>query len=146
MVTGGSSGIGKAIVTLFAHEGARVACVASVDHSKAQSVAAEVGKVAGQVEAYAADLSQWKEAERLIGEINDAFGSIDILVTAAGVFYPTPIGQAEQLNTEKMIAINLVGTIATRSVTTTPVAAMVRVASRRSGRRSSLPVRVWDRE
>lgn len=112
IVTGGSSGIGKAIVALFAQEGARVACVASVDRAKARSVEAEVGKVAGQVEAYAADISQWKEAERLVGEINDAFGGIDILVTSAGVFYPTPIGQAEQLNTEKMIAINLVGTIA----------------------------------
>jgi len=128
IVTGGTSGIGKTIVSLFAQEGARVACVASSDRSKAKAVAAEVGKVSGRIEAFAADLSQWNEAERLIAEINDAFGSIDILVTSAGVFYPTPIGEAQQLNTEKMIAINLVGTIA-------PINAVVPIMkAKRSGK------------
>ena len=112
VVTGGSSGIGKAIVALFAQEGARVACVASNDRSRAQAVAAEIGKVAGSVEAFAADVSQWSKAERLIADVNAAFGGIDILVTSAGVFYPTPIGNSSQKETEHMIAVNLVGTYA----------------------------------
>jgi 3-oxoacyl-[acyl-carrier protein] reductase len=113
VVTGGSSGIGKAIVTLFAQEGARVACVASADRAKAQAVADAAGKVAGEIKPFFADLSRWNEAERLIGEVNNAFGSVDILVTAAGLFIPTPIGTRAQADTEHMVAVNLLGTIAT---------------------------------
>ena len=112
LVTGGSSGIGKAIVTLFAQEGARVACVASSDRSKSLAVAADIGDAAGSVEPFVADVSRWSAAERLIAEVNDAFGGIDILVTSAGLFYPTPIGQSGQRETEHMIAVNLVGTFA----------------------------------
>ena len=112
VVTGGSSGIGKAIVTLFAQEGARVACIASADRAKAQAVADEAGKVAGEIKPFFADVSRWNEAERLIGEVNNAFGGIDILVTAAGLFIPTPIGTRAQTDTEQMIAVNLLGTIA----------------------------------
>jgi len=112
VVTGGSSGIGKAIVALFALEGARVACVASTDRFKAQAVVAEIGRVPGSVEPFVADVSLWSEAERLIAEVNAAFGGIDILMTSAGLFYPTPIGGSAQTDTEHMIAVNLVGTIA----------------------------------
>lgn len=112
VVTGGSSGIGKSIVTLFAQEGARVACVASTDRGKAQAVANQASVPSGSIAPYAGDVSIWSEADRLVDDIRKDFGAIDILVTAAGVFYPTPIGTPTSLETERMIAVNLLGTIA----------------------------------
>jgi 3-oxoacyl-[acyl-carrier protein] reductase len=112
LVTGGSSGIGKSIVALFAREGAHVACVASSDLAKARSVADEVGTTTGSIVPYVGDIGSWNGARGLVERVAQDFDGIDILVTAAGVFYPTPIGYSDPESVERMIDINLLGTIA----------------------------------
>lgn len=113
LVTGGSSGIGKSIVELFAREGAVVGCVASSDISKARAVVAEIGDVPGRIVPVVGDVSSWDGARKLVGVGREALGGLDILVTAAGVFYPTPIGESEREGVERMISVNLTGTIST---------------------------------
>lgn len=113
LVTGGSSGIGKTIAIMFAENGARVACVASSDLKKAQAAIAEAGAVSGELVPFAANVGVWDQAARLVDEVEEAFGGIDVLVTAAGVFYPTASGEQTREATERMIATNLIGTIAT---------------------------------
>lgn len=113
LVTGGSSGIGASTAIMFAREGAQVACVASSDRAKAEAIVTEAGAVSGGIEPFVGDVSDWSGAERLVQEVTSAFGGLDILVTAAGLFLPTPIGTGARRETTQMVTVNLLGTIAT---------------------------------
>ena len=80
VVTGAGSGIGKAVATLFAAEGAKVVC-ADVS-GKEQGVAAAIGDAAVAVRA---DVAQEADVVAMIAAAEKAFGRLDILVNNAGV-------------------------------------------------------------
>lgn len=107
LITGGSQGIGEAIARRFAKEGARCAIVASADVRKAEKVAKAVRYGA---RAYAANVTKPAEVRRLVGQVLEDFGRIDILVNSAGVFYPTPAGETKSADMNRMVDINLKGT------------------------------------
>jgi 3-oxoacyl-[acyl-carrier protein] reductase len=113
VVTGGSSGIGKAIALLFAREGARVACVASSRLEKAQQVVDQIEQDGGHGAAFVADIADWNQGGDLVANVEKRLGGIDILVTAAGVFYPTPAGDLSQDAVKRMLTVNLVGVLST---------------------------------
>jgi 3-oxoacyl-[acyl-carrier protein] reductase len=79
MVTGGAGGIGSAVVTAFAEEGAKVAVHYLTSHKKATSLAASCGGVALR-----ADLTRENEADALIPAAVEALGRVDILIANAG--------------------------------------------------------------
>jgi NAD(P)-dependent dehydrogenase (short-subunit alcohol dehydrogenase family) len=110
LVTGGSQGIGEAVVRRLSGEGAQVAVVASSSVDKAKSVSDAIVGDGGAARAYACDVSDAKAAEKLVADVTRDFGRIDILVNCAGVFYPTPAGDTEQGKSDRMIDINLKGT------------------------------------
>lgn len=83
VVTGGSKGIGKAIATTLADEGARVAICAR-DEDELDAAAADIGDDGNDVLAVAADVTDSADIERLVDETVEAFGTIDILVNNAG--------------------------------------------------------------
>ena len=91
IITGGGSGIGKAIAVAFAREGASVV-IAGRDQKKLNSAAAEIG---GDCLAVTADVSKAKDVEKLVGAAIAKFKRIDVLVNNAGVLLP---GTAEQLS------------------------------------------------
>jgi len=91
IITGGGSGIGKAIAAAFAREGASVV-IAGRDQKKLNSAAAEIG---GDCLAVTADVSKAKDVEKLVGAAIAKFKRIDVLVNNAGVLLP---GTAEQLS------------------------------------------------
>jgi len=107
LITGGSQGMGEAIATRFASEGASVAVVASSAIAKAQAV---VDKLGAPARAYACDVRNTQDVNRLIAQVTKDFGRIDILVNAAGVFYPTPAGATDEADLDRMVDINLKGT------------------------------------
>jgi 3-oxoacyl-[acyl-carrier protein] reductase len=109
LVTGGSQGIGEAICRKFAAEGADVAVVASSDRAKAQAVVDAITDAGGSARAFACNVAQVSEIEALVVDVLGAFGRIDILVNAAGVFYPTPIGKTDEAMFDRMSDINLKG-------------------------------------
>lgn len=78
IVTGAASGMGAAIAELFASEGARVAAV----DRNAEPLGAD---------GWALDVTEAAGVERVVGEIVDRLGAIDILVNCAGVSIPAPI-------------------------------------------------------
>lgn len=96
LVTGGSSGIGAEICALFATEGAKVAVVASRDKAKAQIVADPIIADGGTARAFACDVRELTQIEKLVADVCEAFGNIDILVNGAGVFYPTKLGETPE--------------------------------------------------
>ncbi len=83
LVTGGSSGIGRATALAFAAEGAKVAVVGR-DAERLQQVVAALQEVGSEGFAIRADLSLLDEAKRVATETATHFGRIDILVNSAG--------------------------------------------------------------
>ncbi|WP_419815373.1 SDR family NAD(P)-dependent oxidoreductase [Glacieibacterium sp.] len=107
LVTGGSSGIGQAIAMRYAAAGAKVAVVASADVAKAQVTVDMIRAAGGIAEAFAADVRDREAVSDLIGNVITLLGPVDILVTAAGIFLPTPIGEADIDVFDLMVDTNL---------------------------------------
>ncbi len=88
LVTGGSKGIGRAIATALAGEGARVAVVAR-SAGPLEAVASEIrAKTGSEVLTLAADLNDLTEITRVVATARSALGRIDILVNNAGAIRP----------------------------------------------------------
>ncbi len=106
LVTGGSQGIGEAICRRLAAEGATVAVLASRSQAKAEAVAATLGHGA---RGYVADVSVRAQMQALMAQVSGDLGRIDILVNSAGIFLPTPAGEADEAVMDRMIDTNLKG-------------------------------------
>ncbi len=83
VVTGGGSGIGRAIATLFAKEGARLAVV-DRDENGAATTCAAITAAGGEARAFLCDVGDEAAVAGTAAQILAAFGGIDVLVTAAG--------------------------------------------------------------
>jgi NAD(P)-dependent dehydrogenase (short-subunit alcohol dehydrogenase family) len=110
LVTGGSQGIGETVAGRLAAEGARVAVVASSNIGKADAVIAGLPRGAGRHKALTCDVRDALAVGRLVDDVVSHFGRIDILVNAAGVFYPTPVGGTPPKSADRMVDINFKGT------------------------------------
>jgi len=111
IITGGGSGIGKAIATAFAREGSHLV-LASRTASELEATKREIGNLsAARVEIFPADISQPKQVKGLVDFTLKKFATIDVLVNCAGIY--GPIGLATDIDSEKWlqaIHINLYGT------------------------------------
>lgn len=107
LITGGSSGIGRAIALLFAAQGARVGVLASSDIAKAEAVVAQIKQAGGEARAYVADLRQVAEIDKLVSTFVGDFGRIDILVNCAGVYFPTVLGETSEAAFDLMVSSHL---------------------------------------
>jgi 3-oxoacyl-[acyl-carrier protein] reductase len=85
LVTGGSRGIGGAIVRRFAAEGAQVAFTYLSSPEKAAAIVEELGATGASVRAYCSDAADFAAAEALVEAVVADFGRIDILVNNAGI-------------------------------------------------------------
>ena len=110
IVTGGSRGIGKAVVELFAELGAHTVVNYASDATAAQAVVETVKGSGRQAIAVQADVSKSAEAHRLIQATLEQFKRIDIVVCSAGIWE----GEAIESMTDEMwdttIDVNLKGT------------------------------------
>jgi NAD(P)-dependent dehydrogenase (short-subunit alcohol dehydrogenase family) len=89
VITGASSGIGRASALLFAREGARIAAVAR-NEERGLGVVAEIREAGGEAVFVRADVRHAAECERAVAETLAAFGGrLDVLFNNAGVFYPS---------------------------------------------------------
>ena len=89
VVTGGTRGIGFAIVKSFLNEGAKVALFGSRQETVDKAIAAL--NVGDSVVGYCPNLANYSEVESAIASVKEAFGRIDILVNNAGVSAREPI-------------------------------------------------------
>ncbi len=106
VVTGAASGIGRSCCTALAAEGANV-LVADLDGDAATAVAGELGDrgVAARVDVTDAD-----DVARTVSAAAERFGSLDVLVTCAGVFHATPFDEITPDEWDRIQAVNLRGT------------------------------------
>lgn len=88
IITGGDSGIGKAIAISFAKEGAKVMIVYYDEHDDAMNTAAEMNKYGQEALLLATDIAEEKNCRMAIEKCMEYFNRIDILINNAAVQFP----------------------------------------------------------
>ncbi|MBI2218941.1 MAG: SDR family oxidoreductase [Candidatus Rokubacteria bacterium] len=110
VVTGGGSGIGRAIVEALAREGAAVAAIDLLPEGGKAAVAAVTG-AGGRAMFVQADVSRWDDVDRAVGEAVRELGPLGIMVNAAGILDGyAPADELTPAVFDRVIAINLGGT------------------------------------
>lgn len=104
LVTGGSRGIGEAIVRKFVEEGAKVAFTYRSSADRANAIIAELGDNA---KAYQSDAGSFEAAEELANSVLADFGQVDILVNNAGITKDTLMLRMNESQWDDVININL---------------------------------------
>lgn len=84
LVTGGSSGIGRATCLAFADRGARVA-VADVDSVGGSETVAQIGAAGGKAEFFPVDVTDEGQVQQMVHDVVERFGSLDMAYNNAGV-------------------------------------------------------------
>src|SRR5882762_98083 len=121
IVTGGGRGIGRAIATLMAKEGASVVVVdigaaldgSGGDHGPAQEVVSEIKQAGGQAIASTLSITEPQNAEAIVKSAIDTFGRVDIVVNNAGIlrdriFHRMSWSRSEEHTSELQSHLNLV--------------------------------------
>ncbi len=112
VVTGASSGMGKAIVELFVNEGATVVAVAR-RKERLDALAESLKDAPGKIIAFAGDVSKREDNEAMIDLAVKEFGKLDILVNNAGVMDDmAPIAEVTDEKYEYVMQINVYGPMA----------------------------------
>ena len=109
IITGGASGIGKAVVGLFSAEGATV-ILADLPGSEGAEVADALQKKGREVHFIPADVAEESQVQNLIDQTINSYGKIDIMYNNAGISMEfTPIEETSTALYEKMLGINMTG-------------------------------------
>lgn len=110
LVTGAGSGIGKATALAFGREGATVAaCDVNLQHAQ-ETADAINAEGTGRAQAYFLDISDSACVNRVMREILDAYGRLDVLANVAGIIH---LGKIEDITDEawdRVLNVNLKGT------------------------------------
>jgi NADP-dependent 3-hydroxy acid dehydrogenase YdfG len=116
LVTGASSGIGRATARALAAAGARVGLAARRDE-RLQELEEEIARGGGEAIALPTDVTDYTQAEAMARHAAETFGVVDVLVNAAGIMLPAPIAGADPADWRTMVDVNLLGVLyATRAV------------------------------
>ncbi|MCW2600268.1 MAG: NAD(P)-dependent dehydrogenase, short-chain alcohol dehydrogenase family [Frankiales bacterium] len=106
-MTGGASGIGRAIAEVFLEEGARVV-ISDVNESLLASTVAELAEK-GEIRGVAGDVRSMSDASSMVDATVDAYGALDILVCNAGITSVMPIEQLGEEEWDKVMGTNVKG-------------------------------------
>src|SRR5215831_16731544 len=110
LVTGGSRGIGRAIVEAFASEGAKVAIVYRGSKEAAEALVGHVRQAGGTAVAMQTDVTDPKAAQQCADQVEKELGPIDILVNNAGVIHDDLFVRMEPEHWQDVLQTNLGGT------------------------------------
>jgi 3-hydroxybutyrate dehydrogenase len=108
LITGAASGLGKAIAELYAKNGAAVA-IADINQQAADAAAAEINAAGGKAIGIEMDVTSEEAVNAGTDKTVAAFGSLDVLISNAGVQIINPIDQFSFADWKKMLAIHLDG-------------------------------------
>jgi 3-oxoacyl-[acyl-carrier protein] reductase len=104
IVTGGSRGIGRAIVQALAREGAQVAFTYVQNKAAAEELASE-----GRIVGFQADVTSFDQAKDLVRQVKERFGRIDILVNNAGITRDKLLAMMSEKDWDNVLDTNLKG-------------------------------------
>jgi len=106
LVVGGGAGIGRASALLLARAGADVV-VADLDEERAASTAKELRELGVRSEALAGDVTDHTQAEALVADAADAFGSLEVVINMVGMAAWSVLFDVDDATWERDIARNL---------------------------------------
>ncbi len=112
IVTGGASGIGHDICRAFAQEGAKVA-VADLNLDGAAAAARAIEAEGGRAIGVAMNVTDETQVEAGVAAVIEAFGTVDVLVSNAGIQHIDPVVDLKFADWRKMLAIHLDGAFLT---------------------------------
>ena len=107
IVTGASRGIGKAIAQQFIAQGAKVAFTYRSSAEAAAALEQELSAGGGTVKGFQSDAASMTDAERLVGEVVEAFGTVDIVINNAGITDDTLLMRMTEDQWDRVISVNL---------------------------------------
>jgi 2-hydroxycyclohexanecarboxyl-CoA dehydrogenase len=108
VVTGGASGIGRAICLRLARDGADVA-VLDLNRAGAEAVAAEVTALGRRALAVEVDVAEGTSVAAAAGRVRAGLGPVHVLVSAAGIAEFVPVLQMSEERFDRMLAVHLKG-------------------------------------
>lgn len=109
LVTGSSSGIGKAIAIEMARVGATVTVNYNSSPEGAEETVQEIESLGGKAIAVQADVSKEADVQKLFRQTIDTFGTVDILVSNSGMQKDAPFLEMTLADWQKVIDVNLTG-------------------------------------
>ena len=107
IVTGASRGIGKAIAQQFIAQGAKVAFTYRSSAEAAKALEDELSAGGGTVQGFQSDAASMTDAERLVKEVVEAFGTVDIVINNAGITDDTLLMRMTEEQWDRVISVNL---------------------------------------
>jgi NAD(P)-dependent dehydrogenase (short-subunit alcohol dehydrogenase family) len=108
LITGGGTGIGRAIAVAFAREGASVA-VAGRRLEKVKEVAAEIDQQGIAALPLVCDVTRAKDADHAVAETARKFGKVNVLVNNAGTLSVSTVDTISEEDWDRVVAVNLKG-------------------------------------
>lgn len=108
IVTGGASGIGRAICELFAAEGARL-IIADIDAEGGAQTLSNVRAAGGEAQFVATDVSKESDVKRMVAAAADAYGAVDILVNDAAAFVFGEVERISDADWQRVFGVNVIG-------------------------------------
>jgi 3-hydroxybutyrate dehydrogenase len=112
IVTGAASGIGKEIAETYAREGAKVV-IADINFDQADAAAKNIKATGGEAMGIAMNVTDETQVDATVAQVVKTYGSIDILVSNAGVQHINPIEKLTLENWKQLLAIHLDGAFLT---------------------------------
>ncbi|HHY34508.1 MAG TPA: 3-oxoacyl-[acyl-carrier-protein] reductase [Firmicutes bacterium] len=109
LITGASRGIGRAVALKLAKDGFKVAVNYSTDERGARETEEKILGSGGEAFVVKADVADFQESERMVGEVIARFGRLDVLVCNAGVTRDALLARMSEEDWDKVMSVNLKG-------------------------------------
>ncbi len=107
IVTGASRGIGKAIAIKFAQEGCNIAFTDLFDDENMKATEKELNALGVKAKGYASDASKFDDTDKVVTQIVEDFGQVDVLVNNAGITKDTLLMRMTEEQWDAVINVNL---------------------------------------
>jgi 3-oxoacyl-[acyl-carrier protein] reductase len=111
LVTGGSRGIGKAIVLELVSNSIKVAFTYQTNRAAADALYEEVQEQGGEIIGFQQDVADFEGVKAVLAAVTDRFGHLDMLVNNAGITRDKPLAMMQETDWQTVIETNLYGTI-----------------------------------
>lgn len=108
VITGGGSGIGKAIAKIFARQEAQVAII-ELNKANGESTIQEITNAGGKASLYTCDVSKQSEVKQVFDQIYADLGKVNILVNSAGVSHIGNLEKTTEADFDRLFAVNVKG-------------------------------------
>jgi len=113
LLTGGSRGLGRAFCEVFAEEGAGVAFTYLRDEEGAQTTLAACSRMGVEARAFKVSVLDGDGTEKMVHELEQQWGRIDVLVNNTGISQNLPLALMEEEDWDKVMDVNVKGTFLT---------------------------------